>query len=424
MSRVIQHASRALEYLPEQDLIWRCVAAMALSDAHALNGEMTAAYLAQLEALAAIKSAGNIYFLIVVNLKLANILRQRGRLQRTVEICQQQMQLSRETGLSQMGVVGLLCAIWGEALAELNDLDAALDLARKGVAIPAPGGDVAMIGWSYLCLMRVLYSRGDVAGAEEIIRKMEKISRESGLPPWVTNQVATWQTRLWLAQDKLEATSQWVEARGLGVVEESKPLHVLDYFRLDEYVVLARILLAQGRLDETIGLLQWLLKAAETGDRISKAIEILLIEALTFQAGGDASRAMAALERALALAEPGGFVRIFVDEGSPMAQLLYKAVTRGIAPDHARRLLSAFPATEPEKTKAPKVELIEPLSEREIEVLQLIAEGLSNREIASRIFVSLNTIKVHTRNIYGKLDVHNRTQAVARARTLGVLPST
>jgi LuxR family maltose regulon positive regulatory protein len=112
-----------------------------------------------------------------------------------------------------------------------------------------------------------------------------------------------------------------------------------------------------------------------------------------------------------------------------MARLLHEALTRGIAPDYARRLLSAFPIAEteqtaPSTTQAPKSELVESLSERELEVLQLVAEGLTNPEIASRLFLSLNTVKAHTRNIYGKLGVHNRTQAVARARALGLLPST
>ena len=136
-----------------------------------------------------------------------------------------------------------------------------------------------------------------------------------------------------------------------------------------------------------------------------------------------------ALGDALSLGEPEGYIRTFADRGPPMARLLYKAATRGIAPDYARRLLATFPIAEPEqtdpsKTQASKPELVEPLSERELEVLQLIAEGLTNQEIASRLFLSLNTVKVHTRNIYGKLGAHSRTQAVARARALGVLPST
>ena len=137
---------------------------------------------------------------------------------------------------------------------------------------------------------------------------------------------------------------------------------------------------------------------------------------------------MTALERSLTLAGPRGFIRIYVDEGPPMARLLYEALSRRIAPDYVRRLLAAFPESEPEPTdpsisRAQESDLIEPLSERELEVLQLIAEGLTNPEIASRLFLSLNTVKAHARNIYGKLGVHNRTQAVVRARTLGILPS-
>ena len=132
--------------------------------------------------------------------------------------------------------------------------------------------------------------------------------------------------------------------------------------------------------------------------------------------------------RALALAEPEGYVRLFVDEGTPMARLLYEALSREIVPDYVQRLLGAFPADEPVMAEAsqphgPDSELIEPLSERELEILQLIAEGLTNQEIASKLYLSLNTVKAHTRNIYGKLDVHRRTEAVARARALGVLSS-
>ena len=417
----IQYARQAKEYLPEQDLKWRSVVAIALGDAYDIKSETAAASQARVEASRISWAAGDIYLSMIANLKLAVTLRTQGQLQQVIEICRQQLQIADQSGMSHIVVVGWLLAIWGEALAELNDLDEAINHVKRSVDLTKQSGDVAMLGWSYLCLIRVLFSTGDVTGAEEIIHKLENIVREHDVPSWMTGIMAAWQAWLWLAQDKLDAASQWVEERRLSVDGEPTVLREM------EYIVFARILIAQGRLNETIRLLQRLLEVAEAGGRTSKVIEILMLQALAFQAGGSTDQAILMLEQALTLAEPGGFVRIFVDEGPPMAHLLYEALNRRIAPDYVRRLLAVFPIDEPEQTRATKVQssevdLIEPLSEREIEVLQLIGKGQTNQEIASRLYLSLNTVKVHTRNIHRKLGVHNRTQAVARARALGILP--
>jgi LuxR family maltose regulon positive regulatory protein len=166
---------------------------------------------------------------------------------------------------------------------------------------------------------------------------------------------------------------------------------------------------------------------------VGSVLEILLLQALACHAQGDIPRALHPLERALTLAKPQGYVRIFVDEGLPMAQLLSEAAARGILPDYAAKLLAAFSPGGPEQVSPAKTHsavpnpqsvFIEPLSERELEVLGLIAEGLTNKEIAARLYISLNTVKVHTRNINGKLGVNSRIQAAVKARALGILPST
>jgi LuxR family maltose regulon positive regulatory protein len=285
-----------------------------------------------------------------------------------------------------------------------------------------------MLGWSYKYLMRILFSSGDLAGAEEITQKMETIASESNFPPVITNQLAAWQARLWLVQDKLEAASQWAAERGLDTDGELKLADEIDLVLLSEYVVLARIQIAQGRFDKSAELLQHMLEAAEAGGCITKVIEILILQAVTRQAQGSTDQAITRLEQALTLAEPGGFIRIFVDEGPPMARLLYEALKRGISTDYISQLLAAFPFDEsetndPSKPQTPKAELVEPLSDREIEVLQLISEGLTNSEISTILFLSLNTVKAHTRNIYAKLGVNNRTQAGVRGRALGLLSS-
>jgi LuxR family maltose regulon positive regulatory protein len=427
VSGIIQHARQALECLPEQDLPMRSLAAIALGDAHSIKGEMTAAYQARLEATQVCRSIDNTFYLIAANLKLAMTLRALGQLQRTVEVCQQQLELAETSGLSQVALVGLSFAIWGEVLAELDDLDRAIDRAQRGVELTEPEGDLAIIGWSYQCLMRVLFSRGDTTGAEVVVKKVETIARESDVPLWFTNNVAAWQTRIWLARNELEAADQWAKQPRLDTDGELNPLHELGFLSLVEFTVLARVLIAQERSDEATRLLSRLLEAVEAGEHTSGMVEILMLQALAFQAGGDTDQAVSALERALALAEPGGFIRTFVDEGPPMARLLYEAVARGIAPAYARRLLAAFPAAAPERadqgeTQTPESGLVEPLSDRELEVLELIAEGLTNPEIAARLYLALNTVKSHTRSIYGKLGVNNRTRAASRARALGIVP--
>ena len=238
--------------------------------------------------------------------------------------------------------------------------------------------------------------------------------------------IAARKARVWAAQGRLDEALDWVREQGLSVEDELSYLHEFDH------ITLARVLLARYQSDhadrsiqEAMGLLERLLKAAEERGGKGSVIEILVLQAIAYHAQGDLPAALDPLQKALALAEPEGYVRMFIDEGQPMAQLLREAAARGILPDYTGKLLAAFEVkaqtTEDEPDHPPAKLLIEPLSQREIKVLQLIAQGLSNREIGERLFLALDTVKGHNRKIFDKLQVQNRTEAAARARELGLL---
>jgi LuxR family maltose regulon positive regulatory protein len=200
----------------------------------------------------------------------------------------------------------------------------------------------------------------------------------------------------------------------------------LCYLREFEHITLARVLLARYKSDradrsmlEAKGLLERLLQAAVEGERMGSTIEILVVQSIAHYMQGDIPAALVSLKRVLTLAEPEGYVRIFVDEGRPMAALLEVAVKQGIALNYVRRLLSAFSKIEG-RTPANQV-MSEPLSERERDVLRLLKSELSGPDIARELHVSLNTLRTHTKNIYGKLEVNNRRSAVRRAEDLDLL---
>ncbi len=228
-----------------------------------------------------------------------------------------------------------------------------------------------------------------------------------------------------MCKGRLTEALGWVGEQGLSVDDD------LSYLREFEHITLAKVLIARYRSDrveraihEAMRLLERLLKAAEVGERTGSVLEILVQQALAREAQGDFPPALVPLERALTLAEPEGYVRIFVDEGEAMRNLLRHATAGGIASSYTRRLLGAFDElSQPVSTpaQAATADLAEPLSAREVEILRLIAAGMRNQEIANHLFISLATVKRHIANAYGKLDVSHRTEAVARANELNLL---
>jgi len=426
-AELFDYAGQALEYLPTEDLAWRSTAIHFLGDAYDFQGDMVQAYPSRLAAVEASKATGNSYVSLISNLKLAIIMRRRGMLREVDELCRQQLVRASEIGMAQTVLAGWLFAIWGETLVELNDLEGAQVKAEKSVELLQGDGDLAMIGSSYLGLIRIMFSMGQLAVTERYIHMIEALAQRVAVPPWITSLADSWRARLWLAQGNYAGLSAW-EAE-----QERDPRKNITYVRETSQVETARYYIDRGRLDEAQTILGRLLGPAQQYGRTWRVIEILILQALAYQAEGDSEQAMDALEQAIAAAEPGGFTRVFVDEGPPLANLLRETNIRGIQTAYINKLLRAFsiphselriphsPTSDIRVSEAATSEIMEPLSDRELEVLALIAQGLTNSQIADRLYLSLHTIKAHTRNIYGKLDVHTRTQAVARARDLGLI---
>jgi LuxR family maltose regulon positive regulatory protein len=267
-------------------------------------------------------------------------------------------------------------------------------------------------------MARIRAVEGDLDGALDLLHEAERVYVRDFFPN--VRPVEAMKARVWVAKGELGEAAGWVRERGLSARDE------LSYLREFEHITLARVLLARYKTDranplvaEAMSLLNRLLKAAEEGGRTGSLIEIMILQALAHNAQGDISTALLPLEQALTLAEADGYVRMFVDEGMPMAVLLKEAGKRGIAPSYVRPLLAALGKAE-ERTSAKQV-LIEPLSERELEVLRLLRTELTGPEIASELMVSLHTMRTHTNNIYNKLEVNNRRAAVRRAEELGLL---
>jgi LuxR family maltose regulon positive regulatory protein len=254
----------------------------------------------------------------------------------------------------------------------------------------------------------------------DAIQEARQVAR--GLSPWYVITAGAREATIRLLQGDVPAATRWLQDSGLLVAEELNTEYRISY------LALARILLAQGRLDESMGLLARLLQMVEEAGAMGSSIGIFLLQALALWAQGEGDQALAALERALCLAEPEGYVRIFIDEGAPMGALLRQAAARGIRLAYVNKLMAALESETADKRRmaqgAPRLApspLVEPLSERELEVLRLLTTHLSSTEIAQELVISVSTVRSHIKNIYGKLDVHARADAVQRAKELELL---
>jgi LuxR family maltose regulon positive regulatory protein len=399
---IIAQSRRALEYLHPNNLPVRTATTWTLGHAYQLQGDRVAASQAYTEAITISQAIGHFIITIMATIGLGNVQESENQLYLAAETYRRVLQLAGDPPLpiaceAHLGLARIFY--------EWNDLDAAQQHGQQGVQLVRQVENTDRFVAYEIFLARLKLAQGDVAGAAALLAQADQSARQQNFVYRIP-EVAAAQVLTLLHQGNLAAAAHLAQTHELPISQ-------------------ARVHLAQGDPFAALAMLEPLRRQVEAKGWEDERLKVMVLQAVAHHAHGEKDKAAQLLGDALALAEPGGFIRIFVDEGLPMAQLLSETVAHGMMPDYTGKLLAVFEAEEQkseDKSDLPSAQpLIEPLSQREQEILQLIAQGLSNREISERLFLALSTVKGHNRIIFGKLQVQRRTEAVARARELGLL---
>ena len=413
-------AVRAFDLAGEDDPLGRGAAAGFLALAHWGGGDLEAAHGFWAEAMACLQRAGHAVDAIGCNRPLAEIRIAQGRLNEAMRSYKQGLRMAADGTTTVLRGAGDMHVGLAEVSLEWNDLDAAADHLRASDDL----GDVAGLAqnpyrWR-VAMAQLRLTEGDADSALALLKDAERVFVSEYYP--VTRPLPAQAARIHVAQGRLREAGAWVRERGLSVDDN------LSYVGEYEHITLARMLMAQGTrthdrrsIQEARALLERLLVAAEAGGRWRSVIEILVLQALAQNGHGRGAAGLDPLGRALALAEPEGYIRTFVVEGGPMAAMLRTADRRGITPEYVRRLLGAFGRAG--GSSGAGQSLVEPLSERELDVLRLLGSDLDGPRIAKELVVGLSTVRTHTKSIYAKLGVNSRRAAVRRGEELGLISS-
>jgi LuxR family maltose regulon positive regulatory protein len=420
LSQVFELSRLVLPYLEDEERLplfnqqqdLRTVVFFVLGLAYKISGKLSQADEALSEAAELGQERGNVHIVSGSVGHLASVQSMQGHLHQAVSTCQRGLKLVQEMVGERSPMSGLIHAQLGNLLYEKNDLEAALHHLQEGIDVAKPWGFLEAFVHGYTGLAGIRAAQGDWEGAFAALDELAELGQ--GNPAVVMPAVESRRALLWVAQGNIDEADRWAINAGLD------PQGEINYSRLGELMVLARVLIARAQLSEAVDLLTRMIDTAETAGWFGRLIEMRVILALAHQAQRDSDESLIALEQALISAKPEGYLRVFVDEGDPMEALLREAETRGIAPDYVPKLLAAF-ETDHVQVEPPFVTaLIEPLSERELEVLRLLKTELSGPEIADQLLIALSTMRTHTQNIYSKLGVSNRRAAVRRAEELNL----
>jgi len=417
-SRTAQLSQDALERLPAHDAMTRAWAAMVLGLSLHQTGDAEGVDWAFSEAVATSQAIGDSHVAVLVLCNVAAVQIERGELRKAGDSLREAMQVADAyAGRAgcKLPVSAYAHTTLGYLLLEWNDLEAALGHLQEAVHLSKRWGEPLRLTGAYLALAKLLQAKGDPQGALEAIRNAKQTAGH--FSPWLTARVARVEALICLRQGDTATAFRWADShKDAGARYLTTPEHWYTC------LLRAQIDLARGRPDRALDLLKQVYQEAHGPAGKDVLISSLVLQAIALQAKPD--QALAALERALSLAEPEGYVRVFVGEGAPMGELLRQAAARGIALDYVNKLLAALEGEtkDDRRTISPGASpMVESLTDRELEVLRLLTTHLSSTEIARQLVISVHTVRSHIKNIYGKLNIHSRADAVRRAKELGLL---
>lgn len=417
MAHAVDLAQQALSNLEEGDPA-HGFTQLLLASALGWGGKLREASTAYEAAMRASQAVDNIGIRIDCLCDIARLQTWQGELHAAAELCRNGITLAMKNaqiGGQQSPETGYAYLRLSAIQREWNETEAALATARQGMGICSQWGQANILVHCYFEFAQVCQAVGDPAGALAAIQQAKPLA--DGLSPWFSRRALAWEARLHLLQGDLRWAVEWLESNTPGLDEPP----IFEW--IDNYFTAARILIAQGcqpnaRLPQSLfSLLERLTSLAQESHATGYLIEAQTLQALAAWIDHDVDQAVDSLKTALFLAKPEGYRRLFVDLGVPIIELFHQAVAQGVDPEYCGTLLDILTT----ETAYTPPELIEALSERELEVLRLLAIGRSNNEIAGQLVVTLGTVKTHVNHIYGKLDVHSRTQAVARAKEIHLL---
>lgn len=411
-------ASQALSDLPEDDLILRCMTQYALGVACRAKGDLLGANQAIDQARQVSAKAGSVILNLLAETASGNLLLVQGRLRQAAETYRE---VIRKVGQRTFHPRIEASLQLGDVYREWNELEPAEDLLREGVRLAEVTGWEPYLAQGLLSLARVVAARergmSPDGQVDDLLDRAAEIGRRLGRQG-VMDKAGVLRARRSLSEGSLAAAVQWAAQRGFSLDD------AIPFEQEMDYLTWARVLIAQGKTGETVRVLEQIRSNAQQAGRGGAQIETLALQALACQVEGRTDQALAVAAEALLRAEPEGYLRTFLDEGPPMAALVQQAGMRGITPAYTGRLLAAFKEAHLLSKASPipvTAALVEPLSARELEIVQLLARGATNQEIAQQLSIALTTAKKHVSNIIGKLGVSNRAQVAARARDLGLI---